>query len=535
MKLTIGQINTSVGDIKANLNKVLEYYSKACAEKSDIIAFPELTLCGYPIQDQAQNQQFLKDVTKAIRTLKAESKTKYTAMIVGAPILRGNKILNAAFFIYKGEAKIITKHALPNYGVFDEKRVFSSTRKSLPIDFKGKKIGILICEDIWDYKTPNSLASDGADLLIAINSSPFDSSKFVRRINIVSTVQNQTNLPILYVNQVGGQDGLVFDGGSFFLGIGNTHKFQPVFWEEHYQTIDTEETKTIKINSLVSTEEIYNALVLGLRDYFYKTGFKKAILGSSGGIDSALVATIACDALGHENIYTYMLKSKYTSTESKTDATNLAKNLGCNHLELSIEASVDTLTLELQKAFDSKKVDLTEENLQARIRGIMLMALSNKNGALVLATGNKSEYATGYATLYGDMCGSYAPIKDVYKTLVFELSKWRNANIPKLAKLNKKNLIPHNILTKEPTAELKDNQKDSDSLPKYELLDGILYHIIEQDLHPKGIKGYDKKIVEKVYRMLKNSEYKRKQSTIGTKISTRDLYLERRYPIANSY
>lgn len=535
MKIAIGQINTVVGDLDSNTQKIEEYYLRAVKDKCDIIAFPELTITGYPLCDLATNKTFQKEVAKKIRHLKKLTIGKETALIIGAIQVRNQKLFNIALFIHEGVEKIISKHALPNYGVFDEKRVFSSTKKSPPIIFKGHKIGLLICEDIWDYKTPNHLASKGAEMLICINSSPYDVSKFLRRLNIISTVQSQANLPILYVNQVGGQDNIVFDGGSIFVDKGGQHLLKPVFWEEHYEVVDLAKPKHIKLEFSNNIADIYSAIVLGIRDYFAKTGFRKALLGSSGGIDSALVATLAADALGSENVETVMLSSKFTSNESKQDAMLLSKNIGCKHAELSIAESYDSLYQELVNSFSNKTPDVTEENLQARIRGVMLMALSNKAGSLVLTTGNKSEYATGYATLYGDMCGSFAPIKDVYKTQVYELAKWRNSNIPKISKLQKDKLIPQNIITKEPTAELRNNQKDSDTLPQYNILDGILYHIIELNMHPNMIKGFDKKLVKKVYKMFISSEYKRKQSALGPKISLRELQLDRRYPIANSF
>lgn len=535
MKIAIGQINTSVGDLDGNTSKISDYYLKAVSNNCDLIAFPELTICGYPIQDQATNHEFLKDVRKKISILKQLTVGKETAMLIGAPIMRNQKIYNAALFIYNGVIQRRFKHSLPNYGVFDEKRVFSSYRKSSPIEFKGHKLGILICEDIWDYTTPNYLASKGAEILICINSSPYDCTKFARRMQIVSTVQSETNLPILYVNQVGGQDGLVFDGASFFVDKVGNHLIKPVLWEESFSIVDTKKSPTVKAELPENIEQIYCALVLGLRDYFQKTGFSNAAIGSSGGIDSALVAVLAADALGNNNVETVMLTSEFTSKESIDDALKLSKNIGCNHKSLSIKETYNAIMNQLSTAFSEHEKDTTEENLQARIRGTILMALSNKFGSLLLATGNKSEYATGYATLYGDMCGAFAPIKDVYKTQVYGLAKWRNKNIPSISHFKKKAVIPENIITKEPTAELRSNQKDSDSLPPYNILDAILYHLIEQNLHYKVIRGYDRKLVKKVNNMLLNSEYKRKQSVIGTKISTRDLSLDRRYPIANKY
>jgi NAD+ synthetase len=532
-RVCLAQINTKVGGLKHNHEKIttwLRKYSKDC----DLIVFHELSLTGYPPQDLITNQGFLKECKQYLKQIVKESLSHEAALLVGAPTVSNGKIYNSALFIHKGKVlKTFKKIALPNYGVFDEKRWFSVGSGPGVVDFKGKKICVLICEDIWNNKVVERANKLAPDFIVNINSSPFDMEKMSIRLSMVKNF----NAPVAYVNQVGGQDDLVFDGKSFVTDSKGEILCKLKAFEEDAIAVDFDSLKQQKITDSDPIADIYNALILGLRDYVQKTGFKKTVLGLSGGIDSALVAAIASDALGAENVLGIRLPSRYSSDHSLRDASDLALNLGCMLETIDIEEVFKSNLNSLSQIFLGHKEDLTEENLQARIRGILLMAVSNKKGSLLLATGNKSEYACGYSTLYGDTCGAFAPIKDIYKTKVYELSKWRNKNIPTLSVCQKTNVIPLSSIEKVPSAELRHNQTDQDSLPDYEILDAILTLLIEKDMSVKEVckQGFDKKLVTKVYRLLILSEYKRYQVPIGTKVATRDLKRDRRYPIQNSF
>lgn len=535
-KFTLAQINPRVGDLEYNSHRIIQVL-KEHGNSSDIVIFPELCLVGYPAQDLQLNDGFLKVVKKEIKKLQKFSLEYTAAFVIGAPVKSGSKIYNCALFIHKGKIlKTIRKIALPNYGVFDEKRIFANATKPVIFEFQQKRICVLICEDMWEAPVIKKVQNLKPDVVIAINASPFDIQKYRTRLEAAKKV----GVPVIYVNQVGGQDDLVFDGGSFAMnGIGEIVS-QPMFWQEHISIISYQELEAKAKHSITTPsdlEQIYNALVLGLKEYVHKSGFSKVLLGISGGIDSALVAAIACDALGSQNVRGIRLPSQYSSQHSLDDALELAQNLRCEIETIAINDLFDKYKEALSDSFKSTKADITEENLQARIRGTILMAISNKKGALLLATGNKSEYACGYATLYGDMCGAFAPLKDVYKTMVYQLANWRNSNIPKISLLKIKEIIPINSIVKAPSAELRPNQTDQDSLPAYDVLDSILYMIIEENLPIKEIlkRTSDKKLVRKIYKMLTIAEYKRNQAPLGTKISIRDLSKDRRYPIVNGY
>jgi NAD+ synthase len=529
VKIKIAQINPKVGDLVSNTAKITNVLSQGTP---DIVVFPEMSLVGYPAQDLQLNLGFLKAVKTQINALVKFSKDIDSAFVIGAPIKLGKKIYNCALVIHQGKIlKTIRKIALPNYGVFDEKRIFSSASSPVVFEFKNKKICVLICEDLWEEKVVKKVQSQKPDLVISINASPFDIQKSNKRKELV-----KIGIPVVYVNQVGGHDDLVFDGGSFATNQNGEVILQAKYFEEDFPEINIE-AKSITYQEKSDEEKIYSALVLGLRDYVHKSGFSEVLLGLSGGIDSALVAAIACDALGSENVRGVRMPSQYSSEHSLDDAKDSANMLGCKLETIEIKNLFETFEGALEESFKNTKPDLTEENLQARIRGVLLMAISNKKGELLLATGNKSEYACGYSTLYGDMCGAFAPLKDVYKTMVYKLSNWRNKNIPSISLLKKLDVIPQNSITKPPSAELKPNQTDQDTLPPYDVLDQILYHIIEEDLLVKEVikKGFDKKLVARTYKMLIAAEYKRNQAPLGTKVSIRDLSKDRRYPVINGY
>ena len=553
LRIALAQINCTVGDLNGNYNKVIEYIRKADNSGADIVAFPELTITGYPPEDLLLKPKFISDNLEIINKL--SKKIKKIVAIVGFVNKQKNNLFNSAAIIYDGKIKgIYNKMILPNYGVFDEKRYFHQGDN--PIVFKyGKYIfGVGICEDIWNENTPiKKQVQLGADIIFNINASPYYAGKIKLRESIIQKQAKSNNIRVVYVNLVGGQDELVFDGQSMI--IDNNGKFlgkSLAFNEDLFITDINIPLKKIKKNQkiinitnqipikskiklpeknikpLKPIEEIYNALLLGLSDYVRKNGFKKVVIGLSGGIDSALVAALAVDSLGKENVTGVFMPSQYSSTESGEDAKQLAYNLGIRFSTIPINQIYKTYLYVLKQTFKGHKQDITEENLQARIRGNLLMALSNKFGCMVLTTGNKSEMSAGYATLYGDMAGGFAVIKDVPKILVYKLSEYRNS----LYKV-----IPKRILTKAPTAELRPNQKDSDTLPKYEILDPILKAYIEDDMDMEQIvlMGYEKNVVTKIISMVDRSEYKRRQSPPGIKITYKAFGKDRRMPITNGY
>ena len=527
------QKNFIVGDLEGNYNKIMQYY---LASTGDLVIFSELSIIGYPPEDLLLLPHFLEEVQHFQNKLIEQSTNK--GLLFGSIEHTTEGLYNVVVFAQYGKVqKIIRKKYLPNYGVFDEKRYFLAGDTINYIEFLGQKILILICEDLWQVN--NNEIVENIDLIIAINASPFALGKNQERLKIASNLAKNFNSELIYVNCVGGQDSLVFDGGSFILNKkGKIIKNLEFFAEDSF-LFNRKNNLLKEIEFSYSDEELaYNALLLSVRDYVEKNKQQSILIGLSGGADSAFCAILCADALGVENINLVMMPSRYTSKESFSDADELIKNLKAeNILTLAIENIFVSFEEQLAEAFKGKEKDLTEENLQARIRGGLLMALSNKLGHLVIATSNKSEAAVGYATLYGDMCGAFSPIKDVYKSFLYKLCHWRNNNIPAISRAKIANPIPHNIIEKAPTAELRDEQKDSDSLPEYEILDEVLFNLIEEKKSVAEIVslGFSKDVVEKVAKLLKFSEYKRYQAAIGPKISNLSFDKERRFPIVNGF
>ncbi len=542
LKIQLAQINPTIGDLSGNCEKILHEFNKAEKHQCDLVIFPEMALCGYPCEDLWQKKYFIWEIEKKILEICKISQNSKCAILLGAPTLTFNRakkeiIQNSAYLIENGEVKkIINKKTLPNNGVFDENRYFEASQTLSLVEFRGLTLAILICEDLWDSKNIFLLQEQIFDAAIAINASPYSTKKHEYRNKTAQNFTKTLNKPLIYVNQVGGQDFLVFDGASFVMDAQGQNVLQLKGFCEDDTIIEINKEGEIKapIAEVLPSEEEhdYSACVLGLRDYIRKNNFKNVLLGMSGGIDSALVATMAVDALGSENVALYALPSRFNSETSMIDAKTCGHNLDLELKIISIESTFDTMLYTLGEISD-----LAKENLQSRIRGNILMALSNNSGALLLSTGNKSELACGYATLYGDMCGAFNPIKDLYKTRVYELANWRNENVPNISIFPHKNLIPQNIIAKAPTAELRPNQKDSDSLPEYEILDKILFYLIEEKRSVVEIIafGFEQELVEKIANLFYRSEYKRQQSCLGPKISEMSFDRDRRYPVTNKF
>lgn len=528
LKIALAQINTTVGDLDGNLAKILHRFEKAEKLSCDLIIFPEMAICGYPCCDLWNKKYFIKEIEEKINEICEFSKNKKCAILVGAPTLdfeRKKEVLrNSCLLIENGKIKkIFNKKSLPNFSVFDEQRYFTASPFISNVEFRGQTLAVLICQDLWDIKNLFLLKETVFDAAIIVNSSPFDLEKQKQRLEICENFCRNLQKKLIYVNQVGAQDSLVFDGASFAMNSDGKVALQMAEFVEDFAVIEVAKGSDLDIAKFdcarSSQHKIYNACVLGLHDYVKKNGFKKVILGMSGGIDSALVAAIAVDALGKENVTLYALPSRFNSEESMNDATLAAKNLGVKLEIISIEKMFGSALETLPNISQ-----LARENIQSRIRGNILMAISNTTGVLLLTTGNKSELACGYATIYGDMCGAFNPIKDLYKTQVFEL-----ANL-------KADVIPANIINKEPSAELRENQKDSDLLPPYEILDKILFALIEEEKSLTEIsKDFDEELVKKVAKLFYANEHKRKQAPLGVKISKMSFDLERRYQITNKF
>ena len=526
-KLAIAQINCTVGDLEGNCKKICEYIQKAKAQGADIVSFPELAITGYPPEDLLLKAKFIDDNLEALKKV-ARSANGIIA-VVGFVDRVGPDIYNAAAVIYQGAIKgVYHKMILPNYGVFDEKRYFKPGVEANIFKVGDFVFGVNICEDIWHKDGPASKqASMGAKLIININSSPYYSGRIREREEVVCSRARDNKVLISYTNLVGGQDELVFDGQSMIVDDSGKVIARSEAFKEDLMVCDPASPKN-GTKPLEKIAEIYQALLLGLKDYVTKNGFSKVVIGLSGGVDSSLVAALAVDALGKENVIGVYMPSRYSSQQSEMDAKTLAANLGIKFVSMSMDPIFKLYLIALEAHFAGRGRDITEENLQARVRGSILMALSNKFGWMVLATGNKSEMSVGYATLYGDMVGGFAAIKDVYKTLVYKLSKYRNSIT---------NVIPQTVMTKEPSAELKPNQKDTDTLPPYNTLDQILKAYIEEDKALDEIikAGFDKEIVKKVVDMVDRSEYKRRQAPPGIKITPKAFGRDRRMPITNKY
>ena len=526
MKILVCQIKPRVGDLEENYNSILRHYQNSLNLNTDICLFPELATSGYLAEDLFTQKNFIKTIQRNVTRL--VSITENTCLMLPTPILEDNGLLyNGVIAAQNG--KIIGKtykQELPNYGIFDEKRYFVQGAPFI-ITINGQKIGIPICEDIWISQVGIYLKKQGAELFLVPNASPYEKDKMSERIHIVKQRFKETPVPIIYCNQVLGHDGIVFDGRSFCYDgevkiIGKAFELDQQLVEITNGKFKCSATYNLNINIY---DEMFSAMVLGLRDYVQDNGFVKVILGLSGGIDSALVAVIAKQALGSNNVTAYMLPSKFTSRESIEDAEELAKNLGIVLKSIDIKEIFESFLATLSKDTPINKNSITFQNLQSRIRGTILMAKANENNSLLITTGNKSEYATGYATIYGDMNGAFNPIKDLYKTQLYSLVQHLNSTM---------SIIPERIITKAPSAELAPDQKDSDSLPEYPILDRIIEDHIENNLDKHDLlKKYDLELVQQVIKLVKNSEFKRKQSAPGVKLSKRNFEKDRRYPITN--
>lgn len=551
--ITIAQLNPILGDIKGNCQKIAQTFL-ANSAKSNLIVFTECVTTGYPLEDLVLNREFVECVIEEIKqTIEPaiHGDSNRCAIAFGTPWLENDKIYNSVR-IYDPRTKtwhVRHKTKLPNYGVFDEKRVFAAAEQNSPVVVNGWPIGFMVCEDIWFKDVAKDLKDQGAELLVAINGSPFEIDKYKIRQKIVCDHVKDLNVSVVYTNQVGGQDELIFDGGSFIVDRRDNQVSQMPFFQEcvsHFTynansslfLFDIDQDPNI-INEYPSNiEQIYLALVLGLRDYVNKSKFPGVLLGMSGGIDSSLAAIIAADALGSDRVWGVSLPSIFTSQQSKLDASAVATNIGMKLDEISIANQVSAQERALSSIFKNTTRGVAHENIQSRMRGLTLMALSNQFGHMVLSTGNKSEVSVGYFTVGGDALGGYNILKDIYKTTVFDLCKWRNQNWPKNSVLTKKftdAIIPNRIITKAPSAELAPNQKDQDSLPPYDILDAILVEMIEKDQGIEQIvkKGFDKNLVVKVYNLVHKSEYKRRMSPPGLKITSKLYGKDRRYPIVN--
>ncbi|QJP13642.1 NAD+ synthase [Starkeya sp. ORNL1] len=543
--IAFAQLNPVVGDVAGNLAKARDARADAASQGAELIMFTELFIAGYPPEDLVLKPAFQRACREAIEAFAADTADGGPAVLIGAPWVDGGKLYNAAVLLEDGRvAAVRFKVDLPNYGPFDEKRVFAAGPMPGPIPFKGVRIGVPVCEDIWSADVIECLSETGAEMLLIPNGSPYRRTVYEERTNVAVARVVESGLPLAYINQVSGQDELVFDGGSFVLNADRTLAVQlPNFqervrltrWERWADGWRCEEGARAPL--LEGDEADYAACVLGLRDYVEKNRFPGVVLGLSGGIDSALAATMAVDALGKDRVHCVMLPYRFTSNESLSDAAGVAEALGCRYDIVPIVDAVEGLEQVMAPLFAGRARDVTEENLQSRARGTILMSISNKFGAMVVTTGNKSEMSTGYATLYGDMNGGYNPLKDLYKTEVFRLCTLRNGWKPANALGPDGVVIPENIITKPPTAELRENQKDQDSLPPYEVLDAILERLVEQELPVSAIvsEGFDAALVARVERMLNLAEYKRRQAAPGVKVTTRNFGRDRRYPITNRF
>ena len=544
LNIAMAQLNQRVGDLAGNAGKMLEWRAKAT--DADLIVFPEQQLIGYPAEDLVLKPAFAARAAVELAKLAEATADGGPAMLVGSIFLDDGALYNGIALLDGGQiAAVRYKHELPNYGTFDEKRIFASGPMPEPVLFKGVRIGVPICEDGWLAPVSLHLKERGAELLISTNGSPYEIDKDDRRLEEVFAARvRETGLPLMFLNRVGGQDELVFDGSSFVLNADGAAAHRLPDWEEHLRM--THWTRGddgwqcadgLKALWEDHPADIYSAMVTGLRDYVNSNGFPGVVLGMSGGIDSAICAAIAADALGPDRVWCVMLPSRYTSQSSLDDAAQCAEMIGCRIDTIPISPAVGAFDDMLSGSFADRDVDITEENIQSRIRGVTLMALSNKFGHMLLTTGNKSEMSVGYATIYGDMAGGYNPIKDAYKMTVFAISEWRNAHKPRIGLGRDGPVIPDNIITKPPSAELRPDQKDSDSLPDYPLLDKMLHALVEEECSVDEVvaQGFDRDTVVRIERLLYLAEYKRRQAPPGVKLGTRNFGRDRRYPITNAF
>lgn len=543
LTIALAQINPTVGDIEGNADRILA--ARARAGDADLVVCSELVLCGYPPEDLVLKPFFQDKIEQAVSRLTKATADDGAALLIGTPWRSEGKLHNAVLLLDHGEiAAVRFKVDLPNYGVFDEKRVFEPGPMPGPVNFRDVRLGVPICEDIWTPEVTECLEESGAEILVVVNGSPFESDKGDVRLQHAVQRVIETRLPLIYVNQIGGQDELVFDGASFVLSADSVLAArQPAYCEDVLLTEWVREADgwhcavTDRAPHPEGLAAIYSAMVLGLSDYVNKNGFPGVVLGLSGGIDSALSAAVAVDALGPERVHCAMMPSPYTSQESLEDAAEVASLLGTQLDDINIGPAIDAFENMLAPIFEDRPPDITEENVQARSRGLTLMAMSNKLGHMVLTTGNKSEMSVGYATLYGDMCGGFSVLKDVYKMDVFALCRWRNQNFPDNVLGPDGRVMPERVITKPPSAELRPDQKDQDSLPEYEVLDDILQCLIEKEMSIADIKahGHDIEMIQRVWRMLDLAEYKRRQAPPGVKLTSRAFGRDRRYPITNSF
>jgi NAD+ synthase len=545
LAIAVAQLNATVGDIAGNAEKVRRARAQAAAQGADLVVFPELYISGYPPEDLVLKPAFQAACRAAVEELARETAADGPALVVGTPWLDEGKLYNAAALLDGGAiAGLRYKVDLPNYGVFDEKRVFAPGPMPGPVNFRGVRLGLPVCEDIWGPEAVECIAETGGEILLVLNGSPYRHGVADQRLNVIVPRIKESGLPFIYANQVGGQDELVFDGASLGLNGDCSLAFQLASYKETVVTTLWQRKGNgwrcddgPKIVSLEGDEADYAACVLGLRDYVNKNGFPGVAIGLSGGIDSALCAVMAVDALGPDRVRCIMMPYKYTSQDSLDDAAACAKALGVNYTILPIAAAVDGFEQVLKPVFAGLARDVAEENLQARARGTTLMAISNKFNLMLVTTGNKSEMSVGYATLYGDMNGGFNPIKDLYKTEVFRLARLRNSWKPDGAMGPDGRVIPENIITRPPSAELREDQKDEDSLPPYAVLDPILARLVEGEESVAAIvaAGFDRETVMRVERMLNIAEYKRRQAAPGVKVTLKNFGRDRRYPITNRF
>lgn len=535
LTLALAQLDHVVGDVAGNTAKIIDYSNRARDDlRADLVVFPELSVSGYPPEDLLFHSGLRKRVTQSLESI--QESVRDIAVLLGYPEYDGEQLYNACIVFRNGKVLArYRKHILPNYRVFDEERYFTAGRSAAVFSLNGIRIGLQICEDIWRTAPAGASRAAGAEVIVAINGSPYELNSQEKREHAVRARISEVGIPLVYVNMVGGQDELVFDGGSFAMDAAGEVCFRAEPFKERLLRLELRADSSgvrpehADISPYLATEpSVYEALVTGTRDYVNKNNFPGVVLGLSGGVDSALNLAIACDALGADRVRAVMMPFRYTSTMSQEDAAAQAATLGVRYDVLPIEPMYAATVGQLQKVFEGRKADVTEENIQARCRGILLMAISNKTGYMLLSTGNKSEMAVGYATLYGDMAGGFAPIKDCSKTLVYRLVHYRNS----LGKV-----IPERVITRPPSAELRPNQRDSDSLPPYDVLDGILAAFIEEDLSVHEImqRGFDRETVTRVLELVKRNEYKRRQAPPGIRISGRAFGRDWRYPITSRY
>ena len=545
LKVGLAQLNPKVGDVAGNLAKVRAARAQAARQGADLVLFSEMVVAGYFPEDLVLKPAFQDACHDAVEALREDTRDGGPALFVTTPWREDGKLYNAIVALDKGE--IVGKRYkvdLPNYGVFDDKRVFSPGPMPGPIVFRGVRIGVPICEDVWTPDVVECIAETGGEILLVPNGSPYEAGKTDLRVQLGVKRVVESGLPFVYLNQVGGQDEVVYDGASFALGADRSLKAKLASFAEQVATIEFRrgaggwECQPGPIApELDRLDSIYQAMVLGLRDYVNKTGFPSVVIGLSGGVDSAITVAVAADALGPDRVHAIMMPSPYTSRDSLEDAEACARAIGVRYDIVDIGPAMEAFRGMLAPLFGNRAEDVTEENIQSRARGVTLMAVSNKLGGMVVTTGNKSEMAVGYATLYGDMCGGFNVLKDVYKTTVFELCRWRNARLPVGALGRAGVVIPPRIIDKPPSAELRPDQKDSDSLPPYATLDAILKGLIERDLDTVALtkEGHNPATVDRVWRLLEGAEYKRRQAPPGVKITSRSISRERRYPIVNGF